>query len=108
LRYVSPDHGYIDYCYDHARDERWGIRIRPGRATVLCSDGNDLQRMVTVDNSQVPIPIPEFAEPQGMDVLPQVLLAREEYLALYPDSDLAEVLAGRKSSTEALRDGADR
>jgi hypothetical protein len=48
MRHVSPDHGHIDYYYDHAARERWRIRIRPGRAIALASDGNDLDRMVAV------------------------------------------------------------
>jgi hypothetical protein len=60
MRRVSPpDQGYIDYCYDHAARERWGIRVRASRAAIaLSSDGNDLNRMVAVDNSQLPIPVP--------------------------------------------------
>ena len=80
MRSVSPDLGHIDYCYLHTANERWGIRIRPRRASLIRSDGNDLDRMLVVDGSNIELPLAAIP-PEGMDMLCSVALAREEYMS---------------------------
>jgi hypothetical protein len=58
--------------------------------------------MIADNASRVAIP-PEAARPEGMDVLPNVASVRDEYMATYPESDLAQVLSGAKSFADAIR-----
>jgi hypothetical protein len=106
MRFVSPDHGHIDYTYDHAADERLGIRVRPGRANIIRSDGNDLHRMVIVYGTHALIPL-DALPAAGMAIFSSVAFAREEYMAMYPQSDLAEVLTGSKTFIDALQDAGE-
>ena len=103
MRFVSPDHGHIDYTYSHSAEIRIGIRVRPGRAIIMRSDRNDLDRLVAVDGTNVAIPLEDLSA-SGMVEIPSVAFAREEYMTLYPESDLGAVLSGVKHFRDALRD----
>jgi hypothetical protein len=63
---------------------------------------------MVVEGNTVTIPIKEIGEgDQGMEILERVLVVREEYMAQYPGSDLARVMAGAKTFEEALLDASE-
>jgi hypothetical protein len=105
MRRVAPDASYIDYIYDHAKDDRWGVRVRPERCQALCSGGNDLDQLVVV---QQPIPIPVKAwwedGASGVDTIPRLFIIQQEYMGRYPWSDLHEVMSGATKFADALKD----
>jgi hypothetical protein len=103
MRSVSPGNGHIDYTYDHSAVMRVSIRVRPRRAMIMQSDGNDLERLVAVDGTNVALPLEDLAD-HGIVGFPSVAFALEEYMVLYPESDLLAVLGGSKSFASALRD----
>jgi hypothetical protein len=87
MRTVGPDFGYIDYlqrlnAVQRGLTNRFGIRVCKGICTALGTD--------------YPLPV-------EIETLPShVRIIVDNHLLNYPDSDLMDLLTGRKSFQAAL------
>ena len=98
MRAVSQDKTFIDYFQNISSIHRgvinlFGIRVLEGRCVAVVKTGDG---QVCTFGVEYPLPV-------TLKTLPSHLHAMmDDYLWHYPDSELTEVLAGRKSFQEAL------
>jgi hypothetical protein len=99
MRIVNEAEGYIDYYYSRPDGSLWGVRIRRRSCHATeCATGKfeDMQPYEREHN------LPVLTDPKRPDWFPRVLLARAEYMARYPESDLASLMDQQKDFDVAL------
>jgi len=98
VKRINPDGRYIDYFQSissssQALSNRFGVRICDGRCFALLMVGD--QEPTTFGNShQIPV------QPEALPSHLRIVV--DDHFLNYPDSDLIDVLAGRKSFHDAL------
>jgi hypothetical protein len=98
VRIVSSDRTYLDYfqricAIQKGLTNRFGLRLREGKCSALLQLGDGEPRTFGKD---LPLPV-------DLETLPSYLrMIVENHLLNYPNSDLMDILTGRKSFREAL------
>jgi hypothetical protein len=98
MRAISQDKTFIDYFQNVSSIHRgvinlFGIRVLEGRCVAVVKTGDG---QICTFGTEYPLPV-------KFQTLPSHLHAMmDDYLWHYPDSELTDVLAGKKSFQQAL------
>ena len=98
MRAISQDKTFIDYFQNVSSIHRgvinlFGIRVLEGRCVAVVKTGDG---QICTFGAEYPLPV----RPQTLPSHLQAMM--DDYLWHYPDSELTDVLAGKKSFHEAL------
>ena len=96
MKTVSADRSHIDYWQDYGtgRKSHFGIRVWADRCCAITNVGSETPSMFGAPH---PLPL-DIAGTEGQHSLNNVI---GEHMNRHADSDLIEVLTGRKSLKEA-------
>jgi hypothetical protein len=97
MKTISADKTYIDYWQDYGtgRKSHFGIRVWEDYCAVITNVGAENPSLFG-DRHKLPV---DPAGTEGQHSLNNVIA---EHLHRHPDSDLAELITGKKSFKEAL------
>jgi hypothetical protein len=97
MRTVSADRSHIDYWQDYGtgRKSHFGIRVWADRCCAITNVGSENPSPFGEPH---PLPI-DIAGTEGQHSLNNVI---SEHMNRHPDSDLIDVLTGKKSLKEAM------
>jgi hypothetical protein len=98
MRAISQDKTFIDYFQNISSIHRgvmnlFGIRVLEGRCIAVVKTGDG---QICTFGDEYPLPVTFQTLPSHLHSM------MDDYLWHYPDSELTDVLAGRKSFQEAL------
>jgi hypothetical protein len=97
MRTIGSDRSFIDYWQDYGtgRKSHFGIRVWADRCCAITNVGSETPNMFGEPHS---LPI-DTAGTGGQHSLNNVI---SEHMNRHPDSDLIEVLTGKKSLKDAM------
>ncbi len=97
MKTASPDGTYIDYWQDYGtgRKSHFGIRVWPDRCSAITNVGSSQPNMFGKEYT-IPVDLSDIAPKHSVSNI------TSEHMYHHPDSDLFDVLTGRKSCREAL------
>ncbi len=97
MKTISPDQTFIDYWQDYGtgRKSHYGVRVWEDRCCALTNVGST-NPTVLGDVHAIPVDLSDIAPKNSLSNV------TNEHMYHHPDSDLFQVLTGKKSFREAL------
>jgi hypothetical protein len=100
MRIANEGQGYIDFYYARTDGTLWGVRMRQASCHATESETGAYEDVKACEKE---FTLPILTDPEKPDWIPRVLLVRVEYMARYPESDLAALMDLQRDFVDALR-----